>query len=43
MPYVNAITSGFATIILGVFAYKFEKWYKLSNKKLVVLLYFLLS
>ena len=41
MPYVNAITSGFATIILGAFAYKFAKWYKLSNKKLVVLLYFL--
>jgi len=41
MPYVNVITSGFATIILGVFAYKLAKWYKLSNKKLVVLLYFL--
>jgi hypothetical protein len=41
MPYVNAITSGFATIILGAFAYKFAKWYTLSNKKLVVLLYFL--
>ena len=41
MPYVNAITSGFATIILGAFAYKFAKWYILSNKKLVVLLYFL--
>jgi hypothetical protein len=41
MPYVNAVTSGFATIILGVFAYKFANWYKLSNKKLVVLLYFL--
>jgi hypothetical protein len=41
MPYVNAITSGFAIIILGAFAYKFAKWYALSNKKLVVLLYFL--
>ena len=41
MPYVNAITSGFATIILGAFAYKIAKWYILSNKKLVVLLYFL--
>jgi hypothetical protein len=41
MPYVNAITSGFATIILGAFAYKFAKWYTLSDKKLVVLLYFL--
>src|SRR5919108_4324345 len=41
MPYVNAITSGFATIILGAFAYKFAKWYTISNKKLVVLLYFL--
>jgi len=41
MPYVNAITSGFATIILGAFAYKFAKWYRLSDKKLVVLLYFL--
>jgi hypothetical protein len=41
MPYVNAITSGFATIILGAFSYKFAKWYKLSNKRLVVLLYFL--
>lgn len=41
MPYVNAITSGFATIILGAFAYKFAKWYSLSHKKLVVLLYFL--
>jgi len=41
MNYVNTITSGFATIILGAFAYKFAKWYTLSNKKLVVLLYFL--
>ena len=41
MPYVNAITSAFATIILGAFAYKFAKWYALSNKKLVVLLCFL--
>src|ERR671923_1566076 len=41
MPYVNAITSVFATIILGAFAYKFAKWYSLSNKKRVVLLYFL--
>src|ERR671918_2333877 len=41
MTQVNAITSGFATIILGAFAYKFAKWYTLSNKKLVVLLYFL--
>ena len=41
MTYVNAITSGFATVILGAFAYKFAKWYTLSNKKLVVLLYFL--
>jgi hypothetical protein len=41
MPYVNAITSVFATIILGAFAYKFAKWYTLSNKKLVVLLCFL--
>jgi hypothetical protein len=41
MPYVNSITSGFATIILGAFAYKFAKWYTHSNKKLVVLLYFL--
>jgi hypothetical protein len=41
MPYVNVITSGFATIILGAFAYKFTKWYRHSHKKLVVLLYFL--
>jgi hypothetical protein len=41
MPYVNAITSVFATIILGAFAYKFAKWYTHSNKKLVVLLCFL--
>jgi hypothetical protein len=41
MPYVNAITSVFATIILAAFAYKFAKWYTLSKKKLVVLLYFL--
>jgi hypothetical protein len=41
MPYVNAVTSVFATIILGAFAYKFAKWYTLSNKKLVVLLCFL--
>src|ERR671922_2438056 len=41
MPYVNVITSAFATIILGAFAYKFTKWYSLSHKKLVVLLYFL--
>jgi hypothetical protein len=41
MPYVNAVSSGFATIILGAFAYKFAKWYRLSEKKLVVLLFFL--
>jgi hypothetical protein len=33
MPYVNAITSGFATIIIpGAFAYKIAKWYILSIK-----------
>ena len=41
MPYVNAITSVFATIILGAFAYKFAKWYSVSKKKLVVLLCFI--
>jgi hypothetical protein len=41
MPYVNAITSVFATIILGAFAYKFAKWYSVSKKKLVVLLCFM--
>ena len=39
MPYISTITSGFATIILGAFAYKFAMWYIVSYKKLVVLLY----
>ena len=33
MPYVNAITSRFATIIIpGTFAYKIAKWYILGIK-----------
>ncbi len=41
MPYVNAITSVFATIIMIAFAFRILRWYKRSNKKLLVLLYFL--
>jgi hypothetical protein len=41
MPYVNAITSVFATIIMVAFAIRILRWYKRSNKKLLVLLYFL--
>src|SRR5918992_3379147 len=41
MPYVNAITSVFATIIMIVFAFRILRWYKKSNKRLLVLLYFL--
>jgi hypothetical protein len=41
MPYVNAITSVFATIIMLAFAIRILRWYKRGNKKLLVLLYFL--
>jgi hypothetical protein len=41
MPYVNAITSVFATIIMTGFAFRILRWYKKSNKRLLVLLYFL--
>src|SRR5687768_12131657 len=35
MPYVNAITSGFATIILGAFAYKFASSISSAIKNLL--------
>ena len=41
MPYVNGITSVFAVIIMGAFAFKILKWYLLNGRKLIVLLYFL--
>ncbi len=41
MPYVNGITSCFAVIILGAFAYKILRWYRRSNRRFIVLLYFL--
>lgn len=40
MPYVNGITSGFAILIMGVFAYKILRWYRKNSKKLIILLYF---
>jgi hypothetical protein len=41
MPYVNAITSVFATIIMIAFAFRILRWYKKGNRKVLVLLYFL--
>jgi hypothetical protein len=41
MPYVNAITSIFATIIMTAFAFRILRWYKRGNRRLLVLLYFL--
>src|SRR5919108_2541272 len=41
MPYVNAITSVFATIIMTAFAFRILRWYKKGNRRLLVLLYFL--
>jgi hypothetical protein len=41
MPYVNAITSVFATIIMIAFAFRILRWYKKGNRRLLVLLYFL--
>jgi hypothetical protein len=41
MPYVNAVTSVFATIIMLAFAFRILRWYKKSNRRLLVLLYFL--
>ena len=41
MPYVNAITSVFATIIMTGFAFRILRWYKKGNRKVLVLLYFL--
>ncbi len=40
MPYVNGITSGFAILIMGAFAFKILKWYRKNNRKLIILLYF---
>jgi uncharacterized membrane protein YGL010W len=39
MPIVNAITSIIATILLGVFAYQFSRWYKHNKRNLVILFY----
>lgn len=41
MSYVNGITSCFAIIIMGAIAYKLLKWYGRSNRRFIVLLYFL--
>jgi hypothetical protein len=41
MPYVNATTSVFATIIMTGFAFRILRWYKKGNRKVLVLLYFL--
>ena len=41
MPYVNAITSVFATLIMIAFAFRILRWYKKGNRKVLVLLYFL--
>ncbi len=41
MPYVNATTSVFATIIMIAFAFRILRWYKKGNRKVLVLLYFL--
>jgi hypothetical protein len=41
MPYVNATTSVFATIIMIAFAFRILRWYKKANRKVLVLLYFL--
>jgi hypothetical protein len=41
MPYVNAITSVFATIIMIAFAFRILRWYRKGNRRLLVLLYFL--
>lgn len=41
MPYVNGITSGFAVLIMGAFAFKILKWYRKNNRRLIILLYFL--
>ncbi len=39
-PYVNGITSGFAILIMGVFAFKILRWYIKYSRKLIILLYF---
>jgi hypothetical protein len=41
MPYVNGITSVFATVIMTGFAFRILRWYKKGNRKVLVLLYFL--
>jgi hypothetical protein len=41
MPYGNAITSVFAVIIMIVFAFRILRWYKRSDRRVLVLLYFL--
>ena len=41
MSYVNAITSVFAVIIMTAFAFRILRWYRHSDRKVLVLLYFL--
>jgi hypothetical protein len=41
MPYVNAITSVFAVIIMIAFAFRILRWYKYSDRRGLILLYFL--
>jgi hypothetical protein len=41
MPYVNAITSVFATVIMIAFAFRILRWYIKGNRTVLVLLYFL--
>ncbi|HEY7507679.1 MAG TPA: hypothetical protein VH677_01000 [Nitrososphaera sp.] len=40
MPYVNGLTSGFAILIMGAFAFKILGWYRKNHRKLIILLYF---
>jgi hypothetical protein len=40
MPYINGITSGFAILIMGAFAFKILRWYVKYSRKLIILLYF---
>jgi hypothetical protein len=39
MPFVNAITSIIATIVLSVFAYQFFRWYRHNKRNFVILFY----
>ena len=41
MPYFNAITSVFAVIIMIAFAFRILRWYKYSDRRGLILLYFL--